>query len=276
MITPEFGYAPLRLCSVTRDLAPSEPLELTNDGHEDSDRPCTWNVLFNLTIPGWLPATSTFGDVLEEDAGTRYALFATAKFLTLEHSPDKIWSISTLCSAFRPRTRTVHAQKCAVVLRRLMNAPSVPFSSTSSFPMSNYPVCTKPEHANTTCNASSILPEILAKVKVVVSAPDYLSVDETSVPFVIRLRAANMKDAECLRLRVIGFHVDIEQMEQYRYVSSLQLSANCTQNSIEVSHLQNTCPAIQFHHHPLNLRINLYFLPILSIHYMTLALWVLA
>lgn len=141
--------------------------------------------------------------------------------------------------------------------------------------MSNYPVCAKPEHANTTCNRSSIPPEILAKVKVVVSAPDYLSADEASVPFVIRLQAANMEDAECMRLRVIGFHIDIEQMEQYRYVS-LQLSANCTQNSIEVSHHQTTCPVIQFHHHPRNLRINLYLLPILSIHYMTLASWVLA
>jgi hypothetical protein len=219
LITPEFGYAPLRLCSVVRDLAPIEPLELTNEGHEDSDKSCTWNVLFNLIVPGWLPATSAFGDALEVDAGTRYALFATAKFVALEDNTDRMWSFSTLCSVFRPRTKTVHAQKCDVTLRRLMNAPSVPFSSTSLFPISNYSVCAKPEQANATCNSSSIPLDILAKVKVVASAPDYLSADEASVPFVIRLRTADLEDEECRRLRVISFCVEIEQIEQYRYVS---------------------------------------------------------
>lgn len=38
--TPETGYAAIRLCSVSRDIAPSEPMELTNHGHED-DSPCT-------------------------------------------------------------------------------------------------------------------------------------------------------------------------------------------------------------------------------------------
>ena len=38
--TPETGYAAVRLCSVSRDIAPSEPMELTNHGHED-DNPCT-------------------------------------------------------------------------------------------------------------------------------------------------------------------------------------------------------------------------------------------
>jgi hypothetical protein len=191
-------------------------MELTNEGHEDSDNPCVWNVMFNLVVPGWLPATSVFGDEFEEDAGTRYALFATAKFVALDDHGDKEWSLSTLCSIFRARTRTVQAEKCPITLRRFMNAPPVPFSPKSLFPMSNYAICAKPEHADVTRDSSFIPLDILSNIKVVASAPDYTSVDETSVPFVIRLRTADLEEAACKRLRVISFCIDVVQTEKYR------------------------------------------------------------
>lgn len=41
IFTPTIGYSAVRLCSVTRELAPSEDtLELTNEGHEESGEPC--------------------------------------------------------------------------------------------------------------------------------------------------------------------------------------------------------------------------------------------
>jgi hypothetical protein len=223
-------------------------MELTNEGLEDSDKPCTWNVLFNLIVPGWLPATSTFGDVVE-DAGTRYALFATAKFVTLDGNSDKTWS-STLCSVFRPRTRAVHAQMCNVTLRRFMNAPSAPFSSTSLFPMSNYAVCAKPEHTDVDRDSSFIPLDILSKIKVVASAPDYLGIDEASVPFAVRLRTVDLEDAECKRLRVTNFCVDVEQIEKYRYVSRLRYLLAVFTNSIEACHPSTMHPAIRFLRRP--------------------------
>ena len=113
VIIQDIGYAPIRLCSVTRELAPSEPPDLSNDGHEDSDKPCTWNIVFNLPVPGWLPATSAFAV-----AGTRYSLFATAFFVNMDDNSDRMWSFSTLCSLFRPKTRVIHAPKCSITLRR--------------------------------------------------------------------------------------------------------------------------------------------------------------
>lgn len=231
VITRELGYAPLRLCSLTCDLAPSEPIGLTNEGHEDSDQPCTWNVLFNLVVPGWLPATSAFGDVLEEQAGTRYTLFATAKFVVLDDNSDKTWSLSTICSVFRPRTRTVHAEKCAVTLRRFINPPSIPFSPTSLFHMSNYAICAKPEHCNAARDPSFIPLDILSKIQVIASAPDYISTEDSSLPFVIRLRTAHLEDAECKRLRVTEFCLDVKQTEKYRQVSLYDVPSTCSRNS---------------------------------------------
>jgi hypothetical protein len=190
-------------------------MELTNEGHEDSDKPCTWNVLFNLIIPGWLPATAVFGELMK-DAGTCYALFATAKFATLDDANDKAFSLSTLCSVFRPRTKAIEAQMCPVTLRRFMNSPFIPSSPISLFPMSNYAIIAKPEHADATQNSSPASLDVFSKIQVVASTPDYLSTDEESVPLVIRLRAADLEDDECKRLQVVSFSVDIRQTEKYR------------------------------------------------------------
>lgn len=40
VFTPNTGYSSLRLCAVTRELAPSVPIQLSNQGHEDSSEPC--------------------------------------------------------------------------------------------------------------------------------------------------------------------------------------------------------------------------------------------
>lgn len=216
VVTQEFGYAALRLCSLDRDLAQSEPIELTNDGHEDSDKPCTWNALFNLVIPGWFPATTAFGDSLEEDAGTRYALFATAKFVTLDDNNDKTWSLSTFCSVFSRRTGTVHAPKCTVTLRRFVNRPPIPVSTKSLFPMSNYATYAKLEHTDDTRDLPSIPLDILSKIQIIASVPEHVSTDDDSVPVVIRLRTTDLTDAECRRLRVTNFCIDVKQSEKYR------------------------------------------------------------
>lgn len=220
VISPEFGYAPLRLCSVTRELAPIESIELNNEGHEDSDKPCTWNVIFDLPIPGWLPATAVYGDAMyEEAAGTRYSLFATANFDNLDDSSDKTWSLATLCSVFRPRTKVVHAQKRNVTLRRLVVPPSIPPSPDSLFPMINFAIRTKSEFANAARDSSFIPLDVLSSIQVLASVPDHIGVDDASVPFAIRLRTSNLPEAECKRLRIKDFSVNMTQTEKYRYVA---------------------------------------------------------
>lgn len=40
IFTHDTDYSALRLCSVTRELAPAQPMEFTNEGHEEDSNPC--------------------------------------------------------------------------------------------------------------------------------------------------------------------------------------------------------------------------------------------
>lgn len=215
---PAIGYASIRLCSLNRELAPNEPLELSNEGHEDSDKPCTWNIVFNLAVPGWLPATSTMSVSGEDEARTRYSLFATALFMNVDDTSDKTWSVSTLCSIFRPKTRVIRAPKCPITLHRYINVP--PDSSCgSSFPVTNYAISAKAEYANATRDSSFIPLHVLSQIHLVISVPDSISVENSSFPFAIRLRTPDLDESERKRLRVVSFTLDIDQVEKYRYAS---------------------------------------------------------
>jgi len=85
--------------------------------------------------------------------------------------------------------------------------------------MSNYVVHAKPERTDGNQDLPSIPLDILSKIQVVASVPEYISTDEDSVPVAIRLRTADLEDAECKRLRVTSFVIDVRQAEKYRYVS---------------------------------------------------------
>lgn len=40
MVTPKLGYSAVRLCSFSRELVTGEPVELSNEGEEDSVDSC--------------------------------------------------------------------------------------------------------------------------------------------------------------------------------------------------------------------------------------------
>ncbi|KZP21216.1 hypothetical protein FIBSPDRAFT_741119 [Athelia psychrophila] len=216
VVTREIGYAPLRLCSMTRELAPNEPLELSNEGHEHSDKPCAWNVVFNLPVPGWLPTTSTYGDWSEEGTGTSYALYATAKFASLDDESDRSWSFQTLCSLFRPKSKVVYAEHCPITLSRFMNPPSIP-ASESLFPMANFAL--RPE-LECLPEEPKIPADIISKIQALMSIPEHIPADATSMPFTIRLRTSDLSEEDTKRLRLSAFSVDVQQQERYRYVHS--------------------------------------------------------
>ncbi|KAF9227804.1 hypothetical protein BS17DRAFT_774347 [Gyrodon lividus] len=217
-LTPRTGYAPVRLCSITRELLRGEPVDLSNEGHEDSDKPCSWNVVFDIPVPGWLPTTSVYGDVSFAAAGTRYALYATATFTYLDDSNSSSFSFTNLCAPFRSRVRTADACRCPITLRRLVEPPTG--SSSGTFPMSLYTVDAQWEPENEGSSQSSIPPDVLNKIHVVASIPNAVAMNETSLPFVLRLRGKNLDNSERERLRVTEFSVDVEQVEVYRNTSS--------------------------------------------------------
>ncbi|KAG0705113.1 hypothetical protein DFH29DRAFT_908915 [Suillus ampliporus] len=225
VITPDIGYAPLRLCSITRELVNGGPVDLSNEGHEDSDKPCSWNVIFDIPVPGWLPTTSTYGDQGAVEAGTRYALYATATFIYLEDGSSSIFS--NFCSPFRGRARTIDAPICPITLTRFAEVPSAPSSSssTSVFPMALFIVDAQSGQDGTETDAKTIPPEILKKIQVVASIPNAVTMDETSVPLILRLQGSELNGSERERLRITDFTVDVEQIETYRSATALDCVA---------------------------------------------------
>ncbi|KDQ60892.1 hypothetical protein JAAARDRAFT_31894 [Jaapia argillacea MUCL 33604] len=217
LVTPETGYSPLRLCSITRDLAPAERVELNNEGLEDSDKPCTWNVVFNLPIPGWLPATSKFGDSQHGPAGNCYSLHATAKFLVVDDGSQTAW-FSSLCSPFRSKTRTIEANPCDIFLSRFAVPPARPSSSTSPFPTATYAIEARSDNVDLPSGSSVIPLEILSKIQILASVPELVDVESSKFPLCLRLRTRDLPESECKKLRVTDFSVDIEQYEKYRTI----------------------------------------------------------
>ncbi|KAL6301764.1 hypothetical protein BKA93DRAFT_919347, partial [Sparassis latifolia] len=215
MISHEMGYTGCRLCSVSQELIHGEPVELS---HEGSD-PSTWNVVFNLAVPGWLPETAVFGENEDEKAGTHYALHATAEFSDLNDGAGPSL-LSALCFPFRPSRRTVAAPIFDVPLKRFM-CPQAGPSSESSFPStvthpiySLYAQPADPAHGEGTVDRIPM--EILTNFRVLASVPQYIDPKDTSFGLSLRIRVADIPGKERKRLRIASFDLEVEQMERYR------------------------------------------------------------
>ncbi|TFK30102.1 hypothetical protein FA15DRAFT_197829 [Coprinopsis marcescibilis] len=206
--TPSTGYSSLRLCSVTRELAPAEPTELSNDGHEDDATPCKWDIVFNIPIPGWLPASTSLGI---EDIGIRYGLHATAQFANLETGQITPWSFATLCTPFRCRTRYAVAHK-GIKIHRFVLPPHVEQSEQT---FHSYLVSS---HTSSSDSSNARIPaEILDKIQVLASVAESVDIKSSSLPITIRLRTKDLEDAECKRLQISEVGVDIIQKERCRF-----------------------------------------------------------
>ncbi|KAJ3546828.1 hypothetical protein NMY22_g1894 [Coprinellus aureogranulatus] len=217
IFTHSSGYTGLRLCSVTKELLPhNESIEFTNEGHEEDNEPCRWDILFNLPIPGWLPSSTTMG---MDDIGVRYGLYATAKFINLdvEQSPSA-WSLATLCAPFRSRMRSTYASK-KIQLRRYVLPPHAekPPSSINYLVNSHFSE-DKPESPK-----RRIPTEVLSKIQVLASVPEFVDVKGTSIPITVRLRTKDLEASKCKRLQITEIGINIIQQERCRYRPSASL-----------------------------------------------------
>ncbi|KAG9318588.1 Brix domain-containing protein [Chiua virens] len=219
-LSPGTGYAAVRLCSITRELLPGAPVDLSNEGHEDSDKSCMWNVVFDIPVPGWLPSTSEYEDASIQAARNSYALYATATFIDINDTHFS-FPFANLCGSVLPRTRVIEADRCPVVLRRFIEPE---LGSSSVFPMSIYFVDTCREPDSKRPSRKYIPPEVLEKIQVVASIPSATAMDETSVPFVLRIRAKDLDDSQRNQLRIAEFSVDVEQVEVYRNSSGIDIN----------------------------------------------------
>ncbi|KAK0196871.1 hypothetical protein F5146DRAFT_1013274 [Armillaria mellea] len=213
IVAPQIGYSGVRLCSITRQLAPSEHLELSNEGQEESRTPCRWNVVFNIPVPGWLPASSQYG---ADDMGTSYTLYATAKFLDLDNSSP--WSLSTLCAPFRSREREVYAEK-TIPLRRFVDSQ---FLDPTEVPRTTFLVNSKPTPPKKDKDRPRIPREIISQLQILASIPEYVDVDEDAVDLTLRMRAHGLEEEQCKRLQLSAFAVNVLQREKCRYRPSTE------------------------------------------------------
>ena len=240
LVTPETGYSAVRLCSLQQELVPDEPVELSNEGFEDSTQPCAWNVVFNLRLPGWLPASDVFGDRQMAPAGTRYALYATARYQHIQEPSQTSPWISTLCAPIMQRTRIAKAPKCNIVLNRFTIPPLVPHSEQSIYPLVGYIVSTLSQKSSE--SGASIPSNILSKIQILASIPEHIGTEQDCAKLTLRLRAPLLSDEETEKINLSTFTVDIDQREVYQYVPRFFVS--CRLWIAELLHLACLCRRI--------------------------------
>ena len=216
LVAPDTGYTPYRICSVTKELAPQNPLfELNTESFEGYGKPCAWNVIFDLAIPGWLPSSN-----LEESENapiaTRYALHATATFVNPERTPSTSYfscftrSISSsFFSSLSPSPRTVRAKRCDIEVARVMTPTNSPIPFVAYTVDSNL----GGEDA-----AGKIPLDVLSKIAITASVPEYADMEKKSFELRLRMRACGLDPLHCERLRLNDFTVDVYQVETYRFV----------------------------------------------------------
>ncbi|CAL1705233.1 unnamed protein product [Somion occarium] len=215
LVTEETGYSAVRLCSISQECVPGEPVELTSEGQDEKSY--TWNVVFNLTVPGWLPATGVFGQTTTGETGTRYALHAVAKFQSPSDNLSNSW-LSALCLPLRFSSQVAKAPRFPIVLNRFMSPSPLASTSSSLFPLANYSVLAQPDIPTNEDGEPHVPPEVLSKLRVLVSIPEYIGSDEETIPLNLRLRTEDLSEDDCKRFRVEEFTVDVEQTERYRTV----------------------------------------------------------
>ncbi|EIW84908.1 hypothetical protein CONPUDRAFT_97342 [Coniophora puteana RWD-64-598 SS2] len=223
-ITPETGYGAVRLCLVTRELVSGAPLQLSN-ATQGGEKTCIWHFVFDLQIPGWLPETSSWGSPspFHGDAGTRYALYASASFFDGEEcssaptaGPSSWMTAITSCMTLPfggGQTNIVEAPQCPIVVARYVDPPRME-DSCAAFPMSAFVV--DAQRASMESPRHGIPPVVLSKVRVGALVPSPVSFEGGSFPIELRVRATDLEDGFRARLQLTEVNVDIEQTEFFR------------------------------------------------------------
>jgi hypothetical protein len=217
-VTPDTGYTPYRICSVTKELAPQNPLfDLNNESLENSGKPCVWNVVFDLAIPGWLPS-SNFEDSENAPIAIRYALHATATFVNPEQTtPTSYFACfvgpmarSIFPSLFPSPRTTERAKRCDIEIVRVMTPTDAPI------PFVAYTVDSDLTGEDV---AGRIPSDILSKIAITASVPECVDMEGNSFELRLRMRTCGLEPLHCQRLRLNNFTIDVHQHEKYRFAS---------------------------------------------------------
>ena len=223
LITQETGYSAVRLCRLKRDLAPTQSLLLSNDGHEDNNTPASWNFVFDLPIPGWLPSSSVYGSAIGGQTGTRYALYAVARFTPLEDSQhSRSWSLSSLCAPFIPRVKSTSAPRREIEIVRIMmpavtaDDAHVHSSPSPIFRNLQYGIRARSELSQGQADRTRIPADVFERIEVRALIPEYVDMETGNFTLALRLRSKGLLAEQRQRLRLSQFRLSLMQHETYR------------------------------------------------------------
>ncbi|KAJ3773926.1 hypothetical protein FB446DRAFT_730812 [Lentinula raphanica] len=218
---PSVGYAAVRLCAITTELVPHEhPVLLSGDGDDCPGGICQWNAIFNINVPGWLPASSCFGT---DDSGVSYQLSACAKYVDAENrkgetpshhrssssSSSSSWFFNNICAAVYSSQRTATADH-SISISRFFGLPSEDAPRPASL------ITYLMNGDKISCGEVKIPSDVLSKIRILASVPEYLDMQETRASLTLRLRTKDLPAEECKRLQLVGFRVDILQKDKCR------------------------------------------------------------
>lgn len=165
-----------------------------------------------------------------DGSGVSYQLFATAKYVDVgNHKRDTSphhrtssssssptsWSLSGIYSAICSGQRTATAEH-NVAIKRFFGLPS----EDTPGPVSPITYLLNSNKITTSRNTDKLqIPsEILSKICILASVPEYLNVEDNRATLTLRLRTKDLKAEECQRLQLVGFRVDIIQKDKCRSV----------------------------------------------------------
>ena len=172
---PQIGYSAVRLCRVERELV-TQPIEISMGGGQSAE----FAAIFDLTIPGWLPATSTTrnGDAVVSNS---YSLFATATH-RMQVGAGVLWP---LCLPSLTRNSKASAPRVAIeVVRHRVVPPMSDAAMSTASPSATFAVTAKAGPA------SPIPNEVASKVQILVSVPEFISISDTTISIALKARCA--------------------------------------------------------------------------------------
>ena len=201
LVTQEASYSAVRLCTISKELVSKATIELSN---EDGEGPSIWHIMFDLPIPGWLPASDLYGDCRQGFSGTQYNLYASARFTNVDsHGPS--W-VSALCHPFLPRNNVLHADHRRIMLNRF----GLPAQRPAYYSVSLTAGGLSPED-----NPHPVPADIISKVELLASVPDRISLDQEKFPFSLSIRTSSLSESQAAKLHVTQFSLELQQTDQY-------------------------------------------------------------
>lgn len=184
----QIGYSAARLCRIERELL-TQPIAISTEGWQSADVA----VIFDLTIPGWLPATTTARHGLAV-ASNSYALFTTATYRTQAET-----GFLAQCLPYLTRNFKASAPRVDIEVVRHRVAP--PVCDAGKFPSATFAVTARAGPA------SPIPNDVVSKMQILVSIPESISTSDTTIPISLKCRCASPG------LSASQMNVGIDQLE---------------------------------------------------------------